>query len=361
MLDVLGLTFDEVRAALQTPPHRVKELRADYKRLHRGEVGENSLRVGVLPVVRRAKEGELTKFIQRCPDGLETESVVVPMRGYTRTWKTLCVSSQVGCARGCAFCETARLGLLRNLSCAEIVGQVVAARREHGDELRNVVFMGMGEPFDNFDAVVHAIRVITDRSGLSLGLRRIAVSTAGVTAGIRRLAAVGWKRLDLAISLNAPNDEIRARIMPIARVEPMSALLEALKAYPLRNCQFFMIEYVLIPGLNDAREHARELAEYLRPLACIVNVIPYNPRHDSPWDAPTEESVLRFVSWLDEAGQPVKRRITKGRTLMAGCGQLGNRALARNTNPPVDRADTGCPESPLIIDEPHRGRVDGTW
>ena len=155
------------------------------------------------------------------------------------------------------------------------------------------------------------------------------LSTAGLADGIRRLARLGWKRLNLAISLNAPNDDIRAQIMPLARIEPMDALRAAVLDYPLRNCQFLMIEYVLIPGLNDAQDHARELADYLRPLTCVVNVIPYNPRRDSPWLAPAEESVVRFMRWLRDAGQVAKRRLTKGRDLMAACGQLGNRNHAR--------------------------------
>lgn len=344
-VDVLSLTFQQLAEALQPRPHQLKPLRARYRRLlngsapaSRGATGPQPadvadhwpLEADILPIVHRHVDGELTKFVQRTHDGLEIESVVVPMQRYDQRWKTLCVSSQVGCARGCAFCETAQLGLLRNLTVAEIVGQVAAARRDFGLDIRNVVFMGMGEPMDNFDNVTQAVRVLTDRCGLSFSASRITISTVGRTQGIRRLAQLGWRRLNLAVSLNAPNDEIRARIMPITRIDSMAALREALLEYPLRKCQFFMIEYVLIPGLNDAREHALELAEYLRPVKCVVNVIPYNPRRESPWPAPSEESVVNFMSWLDDAGQMCKRRLTKGRDQMAACGQLGNRALARS-------------------------------
>ena len=146
------------------------------------------------------------------------------------------------------------------------------------------------------------------------------------------LAALGWRRLNLAVSLNAPNDEIRSRIMPINRTIPMAELREALLAYPLRTCQFFMIEYVLISGINDARQHALELAEYLRPVKCCVNVIPYNPRPDSPFTAPGEQAVQQFLGWLQGAGQFSKLRLTKGREHMAACGQLGNRTLARQSS-----------------------------
>ena len=341
-MDVLGCTFEEVLAAQRARRHEIKPLRAIYRALLHGpnargtpppETSGGPLCADVLPVTRRLEDGDLAKFVQRTHDGLEIESVVVPMQRASGVWRTLCISSQIGCARGCAFCETGQLGLLRNLTPGEIVGQVVAAQRDFDHAIRNVVFMGMGEPLDNYDNVIHAIRVLMDPSGLSFAGERVTISTVGRTEGIRRLASLGWRRLNLAVSLNAPNDEIRSRIMPVNRLEPMAALRDALLAYPLRNCQFFMIEYVLIPGLNDAREHARELADYLRPLKCMLNVIPYNPRHESPWQAPTEESVGRFLAWAAEFGQPCKRRITKGRTQMAACGQLGNRALAPRPAP----------------------------
>ncbi len=366
--DVLAHTHDELARALHVRPHELKAFRAAYHAallgaappepadlrpdvqhlvdsVHSGGYAlvrskgnrqyklrrelAAALRADVRPIVRRLVEGELTKFVQRMHDGLETESVVIPMVRTGGTWRTLCVSSQVGCARGCVFCETTQVGLLRNLTTSEIVSQVAAAQRDFAGGIRNVVFMGMGEPMDNFESVVQAVRVLTDPAGLSLAMERITISTVGRTRGIRQLAALGWRRINLAVSLNAPNDEIRSRIMPVNRLEPMDELRDALLAYPLRNCQFFMIEYVLIPGVNDRHEHARELAEYLRPLKCVVNVIPYNPRRDSPWPAPSEQSVQDFIRWIEESGHNVKRRITKGRSQMAACGQLGNRDLAR--------------------------------
>ncbi|OWY70031.1 hypothetical protein B7486_17145 [cyanobacterium TDX16] len=329
-INILDLTFEQLRAARAVSPGKLAELRRAYARLMRGEAEvEGGLSAAVAPVVREQRDGELIKFVQRLPSGLETESVIIPMKGRQRAWRTLCVSSQVGCAMGCTFCETAQLGRLANLSAGEIVGQVVAARRVFDADIRNVVFMGMGEPFDNFDHVIQAVRVLTDPMGLSLGKAHVTISTVGRTEGIRRLAALGWRRINLAVSLNAPNDEIRSQIMPINRVEPMAMLRDALLAYPLRTCQFFMMEYVLIPGVNDAAEHARELVEYLRPIKCCLNVIPYNPRRDSPWPAPREEDVARFIGQVESAGQFVKRRLTKGRDFMAACGQLGNRELKR--------------------------------
>lgn len=327
-LDILGLTFDEVRARSKQPTKGASALRAAYRAALLGQPQEAGLIAEPHPVARHVRDGELTKFVQRLPDGLETESVIIPMRMGERAWFSLCVSSQVGCAMGCTFCETAQLGLLRNLTAADIVGQVVAARRVFGAEVKKIVFMGMGEPMDNLDAVLQAVRVLTDPSGLSISKRRVTISTVGRVDGIRRLASTGWQYLQLAVSLNAPNDEIRSRIMPINRAEPMALLREAMVGYPLRRNTYIMVEYVLIPGVNDRAEHARELADYLRPVKCCVNVIPYNPRLKSPWPAPADESVSAFLAALREAGQYCKRRATKGREQMAACGQLGNRELS---------------------------------
>jgi len=331
-MDVLGLTFRELCERLAPRRHEIRDLRGVYRRLCLGEA-ESLLHGGVVltaetwPVVRSVREEELTKFVQRDPAGLEIESVMVPMSRRGRCWTTLCVSSQIGCARGCRFCATARMGHVRDLTAAEMVGQVTAARRQFGAQVRNVVFMGMGEPFDNFDGVIQAVRVLTDRAGLSMAAERISISTVGRTEGIRRLAELGWRRINLAVSLNASNDDIRSRIMPVNRLEPMGRLREALLAYPLRRCQFFMIEYVLIPGVNDAPGHAAELAGFLRPLKSVVNVIPYNPVPGVDWPAPTEEQIAAFIGALKACGLVVKRRLTKGRGQMAACGQLGNPAL----------------------------------
>ena len=298
-----------------------------------------------LPVSRVQADGDAVKFCLRTADGHEIESVIVPMgaevEGRDQRWRTLCVSSQIGCARECAFCQTARMGLIRNLTADEIVAQVDAARQHLGADVRNVVFMGMGEPLDNFENVVAAITRWHEDRARQIPRRRVTVSTAGRCAGIRRLAALRWRRLNLAVSLNAPNDEIRSRIMPINRLEPMAALREAIAAYPVRAGGHVLIEYVMIRGLNDAAEHARQLVEYLRgpvepasrrcghegptaPLRTCVNLIPYNPCAGLPYEPSPEEAVVRFQLLLMEAGQMAFRRNPKGRQVMAACGQLGN-------------------------------------
>ncbi|MBK8268033.1 MAG: 23S rRNA (adenine(2503)-C(2))-methyltransferase RlmN [Planctomycetes bacterium] len=323
-IDVTGCTFDDVRHRL--PQHTA---RAAYRGAFFSRGGESTgCTASIHPVTRRERDGELIKFIQTTPDNLETESVILPMGQGDRNWFSLCISSQVGCRMGCTFCETARLGLVRNLTAGEIVGQVLAARRVFDVEIKKIVFMGMGEPFDNYDEVIQAVRI--DRPDRPVAQQSsITISTVGRIDGIRKLAALGWKYLQLAVSLNAPNDEIRSQIMPLNRADNMTLLREAMLDYPLRRNTFIMIEYVLIPGVNDSPEHARELADYLREVKCCVNVIPYNPRRESPWPAPSEAAIALFLQTLRDAGQFCKRRITRGRDLMAACGQLGNPALSR--------------------------------
>jgi len=282
-----------------------------------------------LPVSRVAAKGDVTKFCQRTPEGYEIESVIIPMGAGDNTWRTLCVSSQIGCGRGCTFCQTAQMGLLRNLTVDEILGQVRAAREHFGANVRNVVFMGMGEPMDNLDNVIAAIVDMHEDRVNQIPRKRVTVSTVGRCDGIRRLGALGWRRLNLAVSLNAPNDAIRSQIMPINRTEPMAALREAIASYPVRGGGHVLIEYVLIKGLNDRPDHARQLVDYLRGLETCVNLIPYNPRDNSPYETSDEETVRQFQLTLMNAGQLCFRRNTKGAAAMAACGQLGNPALRR--------------------------------
>jgi 23S rRNA (adenine2503-C2)-methyltransferase len=266
--------------------------------------------------------GPTVKAVLRLSDGLECESVLLPM-GVERT--TQCVSSQVGCKMGCRFCETARMGLLRSLTAAEIVGQLLAMR--HGLQLqaRNVVFMGMGEALDNFEAVVQAVRVLTDPAGLAMGQERITICTVGRVDGITRLAAEGFKRLNLSVSLNAPTDALRSELMPIARKTSLQELQRALVDYRPRRNFALGVNYCLLPGINDEREHAAGVARFCEPLQRVmVNVIPYNPGHAPLTRAPSEAEIDRFIGWLRDDGLPVRRRITKGRSVMAACGQLGN-------------------------------------
>ncbi len=333
----LGLTcegFIRARGDLRAPAAAAR-----YERVHRaGDLGAGVPRPANIQT-SESDEGPVHKFLLPVPGAVDratgaprpelaTESVVIPMRGRARSRWTLCVSSQVGCAMGCAFCETARMGLMRSLSVAEIVAQWWAARWHLGHEISNIVFMGMGEPLDNLDAVLGAIHVLTDHRGPALAMSHIAVSTVGRLDGLARLREQvqqpGWRRLGLAVSINAPNDEIRSQIMPINRAMPLGELVRVMEDWPLRSSAAICAEYVLIPGVNDEPEHARELAALLRKVRCCVNVIPYNPRRGSPWPAPDEASVDRFMDTLRTSGQYCKRRRTKGRDTMSACGQLGS-------------------------------------
>ena len=276
-------------------------------------------------VVGEKKEENLVKFITRLEDGLEIESVIIPMA----THKTICVSTQIGCRMGCSFCETAQLGFRRSLTVAEIVGQVYTAKFVFGLDVRNIVFMGMGEPLDNFENLIQAIRVMEDPRGLDIALSHMTVSTVGKVKGIRRLAALNWPRLNLAISLNAPNNRIRSKIMPVNRTDSMDQIKSALLKYPLKKKGTFFIEYVLIKDVNDSHKHAHELAQFLKPLPTKLNLIPYNPRSNSPFQPPSDEDLDRFCGWLVDEKLFVRRRSAKGRGILAGCGQLGNRQVLR--------------------------------
>ncbi len=279
------------------------------------------------------RDGDATKFLLTLEDGLQAESVLLRIEGLRRTRTTLCVSSQIGCALGCTFCETAMMGLHRNLDSEEILDQWRAATGALGATVDNVVFMGMGEPTENLDAVIPAVEFLADQARGGVAARRISISTVGRIEGMHRLAGLarrdGFKRLSLAVSVNAPNDEIRRSIMPIARSVTMDALRDAMLAWPRCDRGGVLVEYVLIPGVNDAATHARQIAAWLAPVGCGLNVIPYNPRADSPWPAPSEASITRFVDAAKKAGQFTTRRVTLGRAASAACGQLGNLNLSR--------------------------------
>jgi len=241
----------------------------------------------------------------------------------TRSRATICISSQVGCAVNCQFCLTALLGVKRNLSPGEIVGQVLAVLRDHSVDLErermNIVFMGMGEPFLNYENFMKAVRLLVEE--VRFPESRMTVSTSGI---VPRIVEFGRERIrpKLAISLNAPNDEIRERIMPITRKWNIAALLDAAREFPLRPRERLTFEYVLLQDVNDARERARELVERVRDIRCKVNLIAFNPGPGVEYTMPTHERVLEFQSILTAAGVPSYIRRPRGRDIYAACGQL---------------------------------------
>lgn len=277
------------------------------------------------------QEDATRKFLLRHLDGRETESVIMPIEGRSgRVRQTLCLSSQVGCAMGCTFCQTATMGRVRNLTTAEIVAQWHHATHELNAKITNLVFMGMGEPMDNLDAVLTAIEVLTDHNAAAIPASRIGVSTVGLADGIRRFTEFmqrdGMHQLRLAVSVNAPNDTIRGEIMPLNRAVPMEMLRSTLDEWIEAGGRPILLEYVLIPTVNDAAAHANELAEWVGALPCRLNVIPYNPIVNSPWPAPPEDDVRQFIEAAAAAGLAVNRRQTRGRNVMAACGQLSTKS-----------------------------------
>ena len=277
----------------------------------------------VVAVQREATlHGELRKRAVALEDGRVVESVSLPMG---RGRRALCVSTQVGCARACTFCETGRLGLLRNLSAAEIVAQVVLERRDAGALPDTVVFQGMGEPLDNLDGLLPAIAVLTDARGLGFAHDKLTVCTVGHVPGIDALRRLGFKRLNLALSLNHADDAARARIMPRSARYPLRELQQALQRFRQRKNQALAVHWCLLPGINDAPEDAARVAAFLAPLGrAFLHLIPYNPGTAPIAPAPTEAEIERFAALLRARGVAVRRRITKGRSVMAGCGQLGS-------------------------------------
>jgi 23S rRNA (adenine2503-C2)-methyltransferase len=277
------------------------------------------------------------KAIFATGDGYEVETVLIPMRyredGSVEAY-TQCLSSQIGCRMGCTFCETGRMGLIRNLTAAEIVSQVVTARVRLGWQAKNLVFMGMGEALDNWDELHQALLVLTDQAGLGYGQDSITICTSGHAEGLRKLLALGWKRLNLSISLNSAEDRARSRMMPVNRSTGLPELQALLAAYRQRRNFVLGVNYCLIPGLNDSREDAGRIAAFCAPLGrSLVNLIPYNPGSAPIARAPDEAEIVQFIAWLRADGISVRRRVTKGRSIMAACGQLGNVELRKRKHP----------------------------
>jgi 23S rRNA (adenine2503-C2)-methyltransferase len=267
------------------------------------------------------------KFLFRLADGAAIESVLMPGE---RHW-SLCVSSQVGCALDCRFCATAAMGFRRNLSAAEIIAQVLFARRTLGERdgdqlLTNIVFMGMGEPLINFKNIERALAIILAADGLDMSHRRITVSTAGYIPGIRRLAQSALN-VSLAVSLNAPSQSLRVEIMPaVARKYPLDELIAACRDYPLPNRRRITFEYVLLGGVNMSDDDARATARLLRGIRCKVNLIPFNEMPGLPYSRPSEDAISRFGEIMRDANLTVTVRRSKGADIRAACGQLAVKA-----------------------------------
>ena len=280
--------------------------------------------------VGRVKLGRVAESIDgtrklsiKLDDGSAVETVLIPME---EGKFTQCLSTQVGCAMDCKFCYTGSLGLSRHLTAGEIVDQVILARDvvPEGARISHIVYMGMGEPLHNLDGVLDSLDAITHADGLGYSERRVTVSTSGLVPQIKALGA--RSKVNLALSLNASNDEVRSQIMPINKRYNIASLMETLREYPLPPRRKMTIEYVLLGGLNDTDEDAYRLVKLLRGLPVRVNIIPWNPFHGPKYARPEDERVRSFQAILKRRGYTVTVRTTKGLDIDAACGQLGERA-----------------------------------
>ncbi|HEY1390477.1 MAG TPA: 23S rRNA (adenine(2503)-C(2))-methyltransferase RlmN [Ktedonobacterales bacterium] len=352
--DLLGLTFTEMATWLAErgqPTFRAKQLAGwiytslvpDFAAMRNLPVAlreqlerEASIAGPQLRAEVKAKDGRTRKLLLELADGrlIETVLMLYPASGESRARATVCVSTQAGCAYGCTFCATGQMGFDRHLTAGEIVAQVLHFARELRaqpwttpdgeaiDRVSNLVFMGMGEPFHNYDNTLHAVRILNMPEGLNIGARHMTISTVGLVPGILRLAEEPLQ-VNLAISLHAPNDAMRLKTMPVTRKYPIAQVLDACREYVARTNRQVTFEYVLLAGVNDAPEHARELATLLSPLRhlCHVNLIPVNKTAAS-YAVPSGEAIRAFRETLRAGGVSNSVRAERGDDIAAACGQL---------------------------------------
>ncbi len=259
------------------------------------------------------------KYAFELADGKKVESVLMPHRDHY----TVCVSSQVGCAMGCDFCMTAKMGFVRNLTPGEILDQILEASKDlpEGEVVRNVVFMGMGEPFHNYDNLITTLRIMQSDNGLNFSARRVTVSTSGLVPQIVRFGNETVKA-GLAVSLNGVNDEIRTQLMPVNKAYNLEKLVAACQAYPLESRKRITFEYILMADVTDSIEHAKRLLKLLHGLRFKVNLIPYNESPGSKYKRPKWEQVEAFQRYLLDRGVVATVRISKGQDIQGACGQL---------------------------------------
>ncbi len=281
---------------------------------------EEMFQFPAIRLIQTQESDETTKFLWELSDGKRIESVLI--QSFDR--RTVCVSSQVGCPGRCAFCASGKTGLIRSLSTAEIVEQVLHIDRilhEKGERVCHLVYMGMGEPLDNYDAVVQSIRIINDENSFHISQRRITVSTVGIVEGIYRLAREDFK-VNLALSLHAPNQSIRKMIIPFAKKYPLEEILMAVDEYAILTKRDITYEYTLLADINDGPMQAEELVSLLRKKQCTVNLIPYNPVEYLRVKRPKGDRITRFRDILNDGGINTTWRYTKGQDIAAACGQL---------------------------------------
>jgi 23S rRNA (adenine2503-C2)-methyltransferase len=280
----------------------------------RRELGEAARISTLVPETVEVSRDGTRKYLFRLDDGNSVESVLIPEEDRN----TLCISSQVGCAMACEFCLTGTFRLTRNLSTAEIVNQISAVKKDL--DVKNLVFMGMGEPLANLDNVIRALRIITCDDGLQFSTRRVTVSTSGL---VREMDQLGHAvTVNLAVSLNATSDELRDRLMPINRKYPLKELLAACRRFPLPSRRMITFEYVLINGVNDTLDDAKRMARLISGIPCKVNLIPFNEHDGCSFRKPTQAAIDVFHKYLLDKHFTVITRSSRGTDISAACGQL---------------------------------------
>lgn len=340
-MNIKGLYLEELAkqlALLGEPPYRAEQLlqwvyvkqtesfdqMSNLSAALRAKLGEEFALNAVKEVKTRHATDTTEKFLFQLNDGSLIETVLIPATpGLTSTddRQTVCVSTQVGCAFGCKFCASGLDGFKRNLSAAEIVDQVWQVQKLTKQKINNIVVMGMGEPFMNYENVLRALRIFNAPWAFGIGARKMTVSTAGIVTGIRRLAEEPMQ-IRLAVSLHGATDEVRGKIMPINRKFPLNELVAACEYYAQVKGKMLTFEYILIEGVNDMIEQAQKLAGMARRVHAKVNLIPYNPVEGLGWQRPDRDRCKVFQHVLREAGISATLRIDKGTDIAAACGQL---------------------------------------
>ena len=336
--DIKSLQLDELRSIVQ-PSYRARQITdwlykkrvnsfaemTDLPQVLRAKLADD-FSFDRIEVVRVLGSADTTrKFLFRLSDGNLIESVLIPaspaLYGSPSDRRTICLSTQVGCAYGCKFCASGLDGWKRNLRPNEIVNQITAVERESGERIDNIVFMGMGEPLANYDNVMGAIQIVNAPWGIGIGARHITISTSGLVPQIRKLTEQPLQ-IRLAVSLHGATDDVRSAIMPINRKHNLSALLEACRYFTSRKKQRITFEYILIAEVNDSDKQARELAKHAHALDAKVNLIPYNNVEGLDWVRPSPDRQKRFLAVLRAAGVRATLRREKGDDIAAACGQL---------------------------------------
>ena len=341
--DIKNLSFSELAAVLaerKQPAYRARQIRqwlfqkqaisfSEMTNLSRPlrEQLEEAFTIGRLKTVRRAQSADGTlKFLFGLGDGAAIESVLIPEARRL----TLCISTQAGCGFGCAFCATAILGLKRNLTGSEIVDQIIEASRtlSGGQRITHIVLMGMGEPLANYGETLKALEIISDGDwGIGISPRRVTLSTVGLVPQIQKL--MEETHVNLAISLHAPTDELRGELMPVNRKYSLRQLLDCCRKLPIPRRKRITFEYVLLGGVNDSEQHARQLGELLQGIPSKVNLIPFNPHPGSAFSRPPAERIECFQNVLRDLGVQVNLRRPRGDDIQAACGQLQGEATGR--------------------------------